>query len=795
MLPIPRVVIAALFHSLLYATLSTSLICSPLYALPPVKAEVAGHQRVPEQQSLQNTRQHGGVPGADIAPGVDAVLPKTATQQTDASSPVKVSPLTARPGETIKMVVTTDKCPSEASPKILLDENSLTIAGSGGDITQTYIPDASDNCTATYAVKIAPKPMNRQLTILIFGHEDNEGKKRVRLGNPFTFLISDAAAIPPGPIPPGLAPQVDVMWNVMSELACRDQFGSRLAKYYFCIDVTLGNNSGYPLILAAVGFQRHLEDKAYYDAAASYLSTRAMVQQSHLISGRNITLRTLQASGALIAGFIPFSGNAGRRGRIGIWSALFGSVLAQSFDAVVPDLTIKNASNLDDAALRDGRLIPNNSPVRFAVFVERDAIKPLLLRSREGMEMDAQRARERATDLKTLMEKESDPAKKAILDAQAKKWEGWARTTMIEARNADVANSGKTGKGNTTKPNKGFGPLKREKAPLEDNLISVRFALGDLIIVGDQIEYLQRVQVDTSAVVPSIEPTPDIFASTPVVQQDRAADIVLIGRGLAKAADIKALKCSPDFTIQLDTAGNSVTLKNFKVKACPESAIPLQINNGSASTLYNLPITPAPQIDDLKKSAVLTKNSETSFTAAFELTGKALTGAKVTIDALNGTKLSPPINGQVSTNPAAGSTSLNFTASIPVASATTGVKATVSVSTPAGGPSNSVDFMLAFPPTLNSTNPNVKAATTMKFSLTGTGLTAATGATVLIQFGGLPNLPVPAAAIKVESVSDTAVTVTLTNIEAAYAVKDAKVEVTIMTGAGKAGTSFVLLSP
>src|SRR5205814_7761982 len=58
---------------------------------------------------------------------------------------------------------------------------------------------------------------------------------------------------PPAPIPTN-SPQVDVMWVVLPNKVVKDNFGSRMSDQYYGIGIVIGNNSGYSLQLASVGF-------------------------------------------------------------------------------------------------------------------------------------------------------------------------------------------------------------------------------------------------------------------------------------------------------------------------------------------------------------------------------------------------------------------------------------------------------------------------------------------------------------------------------------------------------------
>lgn len=606
--------------------------------------------------------------GAAVSIAVFCVAPMAGAS---AAPTVKLTPLSARPGDTFHLVVTVDGCPP-ANPAATFDANSVIVPGS--DITLSN--GQFNDCSASFTAVVAAKPINREIPISVVSN-------KITLGT-FTFRIVDIA---PGPIPPGLNPQVDAMWDVMSESACSDQFGVRLARHYYCIDVMLGNNSGYPLIIATVGFLRQDGAAEYRESTSSYLSARAMVQREQVISGRNITLRVLQAAGVIVAGFAPFSGNAGRRGRIGIWSTLVGGTLATAWDGLIPDRTVRQASNLDDAALRDGRLIPNNSPVRFTVFVDRETIKPILLRTPAQVAVDFALAQRIAAEFADRAAATSDAAQKAGFKKQSEDWTKRAAKLQDEMpkRSAETAKV----KG------KGLNRLARPRAPLEDDLLSVRRALGSLIIVGDQIEYLQRVQVDASAVVPGLLP-PQVQTADGTAVPSSSATIVLHGQSLAKAT-VTALRCSPTFTPAPDPSGTSFTLKAFTLTDCSETAIPLVVDNGAGAAVYNLPVAQKPVLD--KPTAPVTIGGTQ---AVLNLTGKFLTGATIksvvlTFTDSSTTTLAAAAIGTAGATP----TGLKVTLTLPspydtgcTAAATVKCTAAITVQTSGGGASDETKFTL-----------------------------------------------------------------------------------------------------
>jgi hypothetical protein len=56
------------------------------------------------------------------------------------------------------------------------------------------------------------------------------------------FIFMDATA---GPTPS--TPEVDVMWEVLTDHVCRDNFGNHMPGDLYCIEAKIGNNSGHAL--------------------------------------------------------------------------------------------------------------------------------------------------------------------------------------------------------------------------------------------------------------------------------------------------------------------------------------------------------------------------------------------------------------------------------------------------------------------------------------------------------------------------------------------------------------------
>ncbi|MCX6975920.1 MAG: hypothetical protein NTZ94_16835, partial [Verrucomicrobia bacterium] len=63
--------------------------------------------------------------------------------------------------------------------------------------------------------------------------------------------------VQPEPNPPGLEPEVDVAWKILDWRNTSDSFGRKVADQYFAVDISLGNNTGYPIQLAGVFFDQN----------------------------------------------------------------------------------------------------------------------------------------------------------------------------------------------------------------------------------------------------------------------------------------------------------------------------------------------------------------------------------------------------------------------------------------------------------------------------------------------------------------------------------------------------------
>jgi hypothetical protein len=345
------------------------------------------------------------------------------------------------------------------------DNYAITVTGAGISVLKLDVGD----CSLTAALKIElATPGYKQLNVT----KNPDGKRDLDAGfAPIDFM--DALA---GPTPS--TPEVDVLWEVLTDHLCKDSFGNHMPHDLYCVEVKIGNNSAHSLQLAGVGFFRPIPNcnnpgkqspfpcnqdpddphAGISTPNVSYATVRASAQAGTTTSLRNILYNGTQAIGLLMASFTPYFTNTVNRARWSTGAAIVGTSLSQAMNLVAPDLTVREMNNLDDQAFRDGKLIPNNTQVRLLVFIQKqslaEAIGEIVPRVQQANQVPCQTPKQAGY--------------KAVPGDSSQCYPGWEDS------------------------------LKQCLKKLDCNPVIVKMALGKMIIVGDTIDYIQRVVVDSS---------------------------------------------------------------------------------------------------------------------------------------------------------------------------------------------------------------------------------------------------------------------------------------------------------
>jgi hypothetical protein len=162
------------------------------------------------------------------------------------------------------------------------------------------------------------------------------------------------------------------MWKVVPDKNVRDNFGYKISKQYYCIEIVIGNNSAYDLQIAGVGFRlksgtggQIVNTKV---PTNSYRMTRGTLEKDEVFSPRNIILNFVKGLGPVLTGVTPFFHAVNHKSNFSQGINILSDPFEKGIELVFPDSTIRQLAHLDDQMLRDGLIVHNNLQVRTVAF-------------------------------------------------------------------------------------------------------------------------------------------------------------------------------------------------------------------------------------------------------------------------------------------------------------------------------------------------------------------------------------------------------------------------------------------
>jgi hypothetical protein len=499
-------------------------------------------------------------------------------------SDVTVSPSQGKPGQQLNIVISSQTCAnSTANPKPLIDPDGAIVSGTGATLTLNGAPGCLLQGTLKLASDVSPGVA--QIVVHI---KNGDQKTPV----PLAFTIQDPMA---GPVPPGMKPEVDVQWDVLPESVVEDNFGKRIARSFYAIEIAIGNDSGYALQIASVGFEPDPLQSVSQNVLPneSYVTVRGVLEQEQVWGSRNLTARGLDGGGTIVAALEPFFHHTSHALNYSTAVSVFAGPFTEAFKAIFPDDIITRLKRVDDYSLRDGLVIANNTHIRTLVFFQKDMLQRLVdLRKRTLNPSDALRAAQQigsqiADHLTTLQQSRggqptvlSDPIKAASNLANSSSYSDAlsnATTLMaflqslkndlhdaaiqqqlvalqLQADNLKLAGLWGTGTGASGK-----------KAPQLLDPLLVRQALSRLVLIGNEIKFVNRIRVDNNAPQVGVTPPPIIdMTKLPTLQvTGKSLPVTLYGEHL-DGASVTSSDASID-TVHVDPNGKTVSF-NVTVK-------------------------------------------------------------------------------------------------------------------------------------------------------------------------------------------------------------------------------------
>jgi hypothetical protein len=292
-------------------------------------------------------------------------------------NPYEIAPASGKQAKDFDVIVTSNECLKDAGQRPIKGFQLYAPNGSGIKVTGT----ATTDCRLTATLSIAPDaPLGLVKLWLTKAGDD----KKPILQDVLDFTVTGITA---GPIPPGLnnKGQVDVLWSVLPDQVVHDNFGARVATEYFCIDAVIGNDSGYDLQIASIGFTAPVlspdpSNPRYRVPNTGYRIVRGTMQRRELLNARSLVLNGIKVAGPLLTGFLPFFHNVAHETNFSELINIISNPLEKGVESAWPDTVPFQANRLDDQTFRDDiatrTVIPNNIQTRIMTFVPKELLFP-----------------------------------------------------------------------------------------------------------------------------------------------------------------------------------------------------------------------------------------------------------------------------------------------------------------------------------------------------------------------------------------------------------------------------------
>ena len=308
----------------------------------------------------------------------DSVMPRSVIAFLPQVNGYSISPANGVQGSVQDVTVTSAQCLAGVAAASLAGVTVFAPHGSGISVSAVNVPAAGAGLACTSIVKFtiaASAPLGPvKISLLPAGGAPALAS--------LDFTISGLAA---GPIPPQLnnQGQVDVMWDVVPSAIVNDNFGGRIAKQYYAIDVVIGNDSGYDLQLASIGFtvpSLNTANLKYKVPGAGYRLVRGSLQSREQLAPRNFILNAVKIAGPILTGFTPFFHNVNHKANFTEFINILSNPFEKGLDLIFPDLIPVELNRLADQAFRDDittkTVIPNNLQARVLTFVPKKVLYP-----------------------------------------------------------------------------------------------------------------------------------------------------------------------------------------------------------------------------------------------------------------------------------------------------------------------------------------------------------------------------------------------------------------------------------
>ena len=156
-----------------------------------------------------------------------------------------------------------------------------------------------------------------------------------------------------------------IYWDILPPNIVGDNYGHTIKRDYYCIEVTIENNSGADLALAGLRFYK--DD--IWRPNTSYSTVHGSLAKRKLTHPRTMTLAIIDGLGTLMTGFNPFFHNINHAKNFSQFIDIVSNPFAKGLDKAWKDPYPDELARFEQDVLRDDKIIPNNGVFKTKIFV------------------------------------------------------------------------------------------------------------------------------------------------------------------------------------------------------------------------------------------------------------------------------------------------------------------------------------------------------------------------------------------------------------------------------------------
>ena len=166
----------------------------------------------------------------------------------------------------------------------------------------------------------------------------------------------------------------NIDWTILPSNIVGDNYGRTIKQDYYCIEVTIQNNSDSDLALAALRFVGN--DEELERPNTSYTTVHGSLARRKLTHPRTMTLAIIDAAGSLLTGFNPFFHNLNHAVNYSQFIDILSNPLAKGLEKAWKDPYPDELARFEQDVLHDEKMIKANDTLKTKIFVPKRGLCP-----------------------------------------------------------------------------------------------------------------------------------------------------------------------------------------------------------------------------------------------------------------------------------------------------------------------------------------------------------------------------------------------------------------------------------